>query len=159
MARFCVGDMWQQYEQADLFLITTNSTLRRDGALVMGRGIARQARERFPGLDAALGQEIQQRCGSLGVYGLLISPRWPQARLGGFQVKRHWGRAADLALIANSVAALAAWTADHPDRAVCLNFPGIGNGGLARSAVRPLLEPLPDSVTIWEYPESQERKR
>jgi hypothetical protein len=159
MARFCVGDMWQHYGQAGLFLITTNSTLRRDGALVMGRGIARQARERFPGLDTALGEEIRKRCGSLGVYGLLISPRWPQARLGGFQVKRDWGRPADLDLIAGSVTALVEWTTHRPAVAVCLNFPGIGNGGLARSAVWPLLEPLPDSVTIWEYPETQERKR
>lgn len=26
------GDMWSSYNQADLFLVTTNSTLRNDGA-------------------------------------------------------------------------------------------------------------------------------
>lgn len=91
MARFCVGDMWQQYEQADLFLITTNSALRRDGALVMGRGIARQARERFPGLDAALGQEIQQRCGSLGVLWPAHQPALAAGAAGRFSSEAPLG--------------------------------------------------------------------
>lgn len=47
--------MWSAYDDADLFLITTNSTLKKNGALLMGRGIARQARDLFPGLDLALG--------------------------------------------------------------------------------------------------------
>ncbi len=55
MPQFRLGNMWTAYEPADLFLITTNSTIRRDGALVMGRGIARQAKERFPDLDVTLG--------------------------------------------------------------------------------------------------------
>jgi hypothetical protein len=43
MPRFMVGDMWTAYQSADLFLITTNATITARGALVMGRGIARQA--------------------------------------------------------------------------------------------------------------------
>jgi hypothetical protein len=58
------GDMWSVYQEADLFLITTNATLKRNGALVIGRGIARQARDRFPGLDIALGRHIYGVCGS-----------------------------------------------------------------------------------------------
>jgi len=147
--------MWTAYDTADLFLITTNSTLRRDGTLVMGRGMARQARDRFPGLDAALGGQIRQVCGSGGQYGLLISPRWqPGAaphKLGCFQVKRHWQRPADLTLIGHSVTALTWWARLHSDCHIHLNFPGIGNGGLARTAVLPLLTALPDNVTIWEY--------
>lgn len=46
--------MWTAYDDADLFLITTNSTLKKNGVLVMGRGIARQACDRCPGLDTAL---------------------------------------------------------------------------------------------------------
>lgn len=65
MPEFRRGDMWTAYEPADLFLITTNSTIRPDGALVMGRGIARQARDRFPGLAEVLGQHILNICSSL----------------------------------------------------------------------------------------------
>lgn len=86
MPKFKTGDMWSAYTAADLFLITTNSTLKKGNhALVMGRGIARQAKERFPGLDITLGRHIQVLCGNEGIYGLLVSPRWPAAKLGAFQ--------------------------------------------------------------------------
>ncbi|MCO5205659.1 MAG: hypothetical protein M9928_11545, partial [Anaerolineae bacterium] len=64
MPQYRQGDMWSAWDSADLFVITTNSTLRADGALVMGRGIARQARNRFPGIAAALGRAIAQTYGS-----------------------------------------------------------------------------------------------
>ena len=84
------GDMWSVFDQADLFLVTTNHVVMGDGKLVMGAGIAKQARDRFPGLDAALGQAAL----ATGTpYGLLISPRWPKAKLGAFQTKGEWKRA------------------------------------------------------------------
>jgi len=89
MPIFQTGNMWSAYDDADLFVLTTNATIKRNGALVMGRGIARQARNRFPGLDTALGQQILSVCGSQGEYGLLVSPRWSAAKLGMFQVKFH----------------------------------------------------------------------
>ena len=152
MAQFKTGDMWSVYDEAGLFLVTTNSTITRHGRLVMGRGIAKQARDRFPGLAAVLGQQIQLQCGSLGTYGLLISPRWPTAKLGAFQVKYHFGETADLALIQQSAAALHRWATAHPDVAIHLNMPGVGNGRLSRTAVLPYIQQLPHNVTIWEYP-------
>ena len=154
MPKFSIGDMWDAFDAADLFLITTNSTLTRQNKLVMGRGIARQAKERFSGLDLALGSQIQTACGNLGFYGLLISMRWPTAKLGGFQVKYHWQNAADLNLITKSTIALKWWARYHHDCQIHLNFPGIGNGGLEKTAVLPLLEQLPNNVTIWEYVQS-----
>jgi hypothetical protein len=125
MPQFRFGNMWTAYVVADLFLVSTNSTIRQDGALVMGRGIARQAKERFPGLDVAMGRQIQALCGNQGIYGLLVSSRWPVAKLGAFQVKRHYSQAASLELVRRSTAALCAWCADHPDAQVALNFPGV----------------------------------
>lgn len=118
----------------------------------MGRGIARQAKERFPGLDLALGTQIQTICGSLGKYGLLISPRWPEAKLGVFQVKRHYSQPANLALTQLSTIALCVWCDEHPDAGVHLNFPGVGYGRLRREEVLPIITQLPAQVTIWEYP-------
>lgn len=153
MPQFRTGDMWSSYDGANLFLITTNSFLKKGShALVMGRGIARQAKERFPGLDIALGGQLQALCGNQGIYGLLVSPRWPTAKLGAFQVKRHYSQPASLELIRRSTAALCTWCAEHPDAQVALNFPGIGNGRLHREAVLPIIAQLPDRVTIWEYP-------
>jgi hypothetical protein len=153
------GDMWSVYHESDLFLITTNATLKQNGALAMGRGIARQARDRFPELDLALGQRIQSVCGSsvdarrsgLSEYGLLVSPRWPSAKLGAFQVKYHYRQPAKLDLIARSAEALAVWCEAHPQARVHLNYPGIGNGRLGPVVVWPLVARLPEMVTLWTY--------
>ena len=154
MPQFRLGNMWTAYTAADLFLVSTNSTIRQDGALVMGQGIACQAKERFPGLDAALGRQIQALCGNQGIYGLLVSPRWPAAKLGAFQVKQHYSQPASLELIRRSTAALCAWCIKHPTTTVVVNFPGIGNGRLRREVVLPIIVQLPDQVTIWEYPQA-----
>ncbi|WP_420640503.1 hypothetical protein [Candidatus Leptofilum sp.] len=151
MPHFQRGDMWTVFATADLFLITTNSTIRQDGALVMGRGIAKQARDRFPGLAASLGRHILNTCGRLGDYGLLVSPRWPAAKLGAFQVKLYYSQPASLELIRHSTAIFCAWCAVHPDAKVVLNYPGIGNGRFRREVVLPIIAQLPEQVTIWEY--------
>ena len=153
MPTFQKGDMWSVYPEADLFLITTNSTLKPGNILVMGRGIAKQARERFPGLNKALGQQIAQTCGRGGQYGLLISPRWPGAKIGAFQTKTDVRQPASLFLIQRSTTALKQWAEEHPQAQIHLNFPGIGYGGLLREKVLPIVHQPPDNVTIWEYPD------
>ena len=142
------GDMWSVYDQADLFLVTTNSVLNRHGALVMGAGIARQTKERFPGLDAALGNDVVQ---AGDTYGLLVSPRWPTAKLGAFQTKVRWHDPASMELISFSTSKLLTWCRAHSTARVHLNMPGVGLGGLSREEVLPILETLPDTVTVWEY--------
>jgi hypothetical protein len=152
MPTFKTGNMWSAFSEVDLFLITTNATIKRNGALVMGRGIARQARDRFPGLDTAMGRQILSVCGNhstllrpgQGEYGLLVSPRWPQAKVGAFQVKRHYGQPANLELIRHSTAVLQTWCAEHPNAQIAVNFPGIGNGRLPREDVLPIIMQLPD---------------
>jgi len=142
-----LGDMWSVWEESDLFLVTTNGSLKRDGALVMGRGIAREALDRFPGLDLVLGKAIGR---SGREYGLLVSPRWPAAKLGAFQVKlRYWDDATP-ELIRLSTEMLLEWLEEHPDARVDLNFPGIGYGRLSPDVVRPIIEVLPPNVYIWQ---------
>lgn len=146
MATFEKGDMWSIWENTALFLITTNSSIRTDGCLVMGRGIAKEARDRFPGLDRALGKMVWEYGDE---YGLLLSESWPEKRLGVFQVKYHWKARADLYLIGLSTEMLAEWALEFQDLRADLNFPGIGNGGLDKRDVLPIVERLPDSVHIW----------
>ena len=150
MPKFASGDMWSIYRSADLFLITTNSTIHNN-QLVMGAGIALQAKQKFPDLAKALGQQIQTAVGSLGDYNLLVSPRWPNAKLGCFQVKRHWRQPASMDLNTQSTTALKWWARRHHDCQIHLNFPGIGCGKLKKTAVLPILSQLPENVTIWEY--------
>lgn len=139
------GDMWTIWQEADLFCITTNSYIRSDGALVMGRGIALQTKQRFPGVEFALGKRIRH----LGLYGLLVSEKWPAAKLAAFQVKRHFAHAAELDIIRHSAAMLAEWAEAHPQAQVHLNFPGIGYGRLEYDQVLPIIETLPENVSIW----------
>ena len=142
------GDMWSVYDRADLFLVTTNGVVTKDGRLVMGAGIAKQACDRFPGLDEALGKAA---LAAGAPYGLLVSPRWPKAKLGVSQTKGEWKAGASPALIDLGTHMLLEWCEEHPTAQVHLNMPGVGLGGLPRELVLPILKPLPDTVTVWEF--------
>ena len=144
MTTYEYGDMWSAWEASDLFLITTNATIKGNSALVMGRGIARQARDRWPGLDIVMGRAI----GSSGrKYGLLVG----KGKLGAFQVKHHYWELASVELIKLSVDMLLKWCAAHPGKRVDLNYPGIGNGKLPIEVVQPIIERLPASVHVWRF--------
>ena len=96
MTIFKKGDMLstENRQKSDLTLITTNATLNARDALVIGPGIARQARDRWPGLDLALGQSIRIRWSPYSPfeyknrpyksyqppYNLLISPDAPRTK-------------------------------------------------------------------------------
>lgn len=148
------GDMWSVFGNTDLFMITTNPIRRLDGAVVMGRGIAKQAKDRFPQLPYDFGHKVEpgSRVGLIGEYeGQMV---------GFFMVKDHWRNAADPGIIRESALALASCmqytdpvTGERrlSDKRVDMNFPGIGNGRLRREDVLPLLEHLPDNVHVWEY--------
>ncbi len=164
------GDMWSAWDQADLFLITTNACTRTDGRLVMDAGIARQARDRFPGLDARLGRAIRQTqsiatnrrgecCSWVTPYCLLVSSNWPEAKLGLFQIKRQfWSQGqfyglSNMGMIERSVSALRQWCSEHPEAQVHLSFPGIRNNGRLEpgDVLPPIIDDLPDSVCVWPY--------
>ena len=87
MPRFVTGDLWGAWPTTGLLLVTTNSIVRPSGALIMGAGVARDARVRFPGLDVALGEAILRQGDAGGRYGIMVSPKWPERRIGAFQTK------------------------------------------------------------------------
>lgn len=150
------GNMWDVFDHTNLFLITTNPIIRKDGAVVMGRGIAKEAAIKFPDLPYRFAKRLESikgvpHCNVIGTFG--------NTTIGFFMVKDHWRNPADLQIIEQSVHALrnglymksilGEWT--HGTQRVDLNFPGIGNGKLKREDVLPLLEELPDNVHVWEY--------
>ena len=118
------GNMWSVWQQADLFFITTNSTIDTRGNLVIGAGIARQARDRFPGIAALWGKLIAPIPTD---YHLLISPSWQTGKkLAAFQTKRHWRQDSPLGLIIASTAKLHEFAIANPQAKIKLPFPGIG---------------------------------
>jgi len=140
--------MWDAFGKG-IFMITTNPVRRKDGAVVMGRGIALEAKKRFPNLPYDFGEQLEKfpHLNSVGYIGT-----YDGAPIYYFMVKDHWREPASLEIIERSVAAIDYWfwISDTNDR-VDLNFPGIGNGKLKREDVLPLLENLPDNFHVWEY--------
>lgn len=145
-----VGDMldYRAHHPEALYFITTNSFLRADGSLVMGRGIAKSVRDSEPGFDALAGQAVAQKCGHLGVYGVLRPDRARSLFL--FQVKRNFRDKADVQLIAKSTSMLRALAQRWGHLEFHLNFPGIGNGKLKPQHVLPIVRTLPNNVFLWE---------
>lgn len=144
-----VGNMWDT--PAMIQLVTTNATLRTDGALVMGRGAAREAMTRYRNCNYRLGQSIQRwrEQQRRRPYCILMDTAVPS--FGAFQVKYNFWEPASVNLITASVDILCALCAGAwKGKSVNLNFPGIGNGQLQREEVLPLLLRLPGNVTVWE---------
>jgi len=145
------GNMFDLVDQGAnrALLVTTNSYIRKDGALVMGRGAAKTAAQRWPGLPYALGKRITH----LEEYniGLLTQTNGELLTLGAFQVKFHFADQADLELIARSARELASLARTRQDWRFDMNYPGIGNGHLRFEDVDPLLQDLPDNVHVWTF--------
>lgn len=153
------GNMWDIFGKTDLFYITTNPIRRHDGAVVMGRGIAKEAKDRYPDLPYIFGRRLDyltlpdaefRYTGWIG--------RFDEQTVCYFMVKDHWRSEARLDYIDASCKAL---IADNMSRGIPggymhstridLNFPGIGNGKLKREDVLPIIEQLPDNVHVWEF--------
>jgi hypothetical protein len=152
------GDMMAHRSECDYFLFTGNSTVKSNGCLVMGRGLARQVRDAFPGVDLKLGEAIDQTC-----YREASSPTRSQTnrkyhliigqKLGVLQVKTRYDWPANPGLISDSLGVLRKYLEMQPEQTFFLNYPGIGNGQLAREDVAPLLDEHlgdVDNITIWE---------
>lgn len=142
------GNMWSVYGSVDLFCITTNSTVNQKGALVMGRGVALQAKIKFPGIEKLAAPKIKSP-----YYGLVIIPEY---NVGLFQVKRDFKQNASLDIIGLSVSRLILWMIQFYTKnkywpLVALNFPGIGYGKLKKEDVLPIINLLPNNVEVWEY--------
>lgn len=147
MPTFERGNMWNAFHDTDAFCITTNSYIRNDGELVMGRGIAKMAKTVFDDLPKALGEKIDH----LETYGLMPSNRNEVDKIVAFQVKTHFRNQADLDLIGKSAGGLLQMAERYPDKRFDLNFPGIGNGGRDQSEVMPIIEDLPKNVHVWRF--------
>lgn len=144
------GNMWDIFGKTGLFLLTTNPIRRKDGAVVMGRGIAKEAKERYPDLPYRFGKRLDSKDakGQRALTGEIDT--FDDQIVGFFMVKNHWADEAVPSIIEDSVNDLLSWAPHHLYR-IDLNFPGIGNGRLSRDIVLPIIEKLPDNVHVWEY--------
>lgn len=141
------GNLWDFYERPEAVVcITTNGTVKTNGACVMGRGCAKEAMIRFPDLPLGVGAHIKTE-GNIPLY----CRGW---KLFTFPVKHEWWERADLQLIQESAQILANYAKERPALVFYLPRPGCGNGKLDwNTEVKPLLESLdlPDNIVIVSF--------
>ena len=102
----------------------------------MGAGIAREVRDRFKGIDKAIGTYIN----SLGIetekgYGLLLSPNG--GKVGAFQTKIHYKDESPLWLIRKSTDMLREYAESNPHIIISIPYPGIGHGNRSIEEIKP----------------------
>jgi hypothetical protein len=131
-------------------MFTGNKTIKQNGALVMGRGAAKEVRDSYPGIDKLI------KCDQPVTF-VKVPPKFPQLPefaldqyLGYFCVKDHYAESADIALIEESVQLLTKHALRLKQVTFHLNYPGIGAGRLSIADVQWILEPLPDNVWVYQ---------
>ena len=142
MPSFKAGEM---FRAPGIIIVTTNSFLTSEVKLVMGRGAAWQLKRKLPGIEKIFGKMILDTCGHLGRYGLLFHGKY-----GAAQVKYHFMERADLDLIEFSMIKLSLEAKKAQKTVFNINYPGVGNGRLKESEVKPALRMLPDNVYVWK---------
>jgi hypothetical protein len=147
------GDIWEAAieDGADAVIITTNGFVKKNGEAVMGRGIAKEAKDRFPELASWLGEY-------LNAYGnkpyIFWSFAWnfkpsiitmPVKPIRGPSGEPGWKAKADIELIKNSAKQIPSMLVGYfPMNKIYMPRPGCGNGGLKWEDVEPVIKPYLD---------------
>jgi O-acetyl-ADP-ribose deacetylase (regulator of RNase III) len=143
------ANLWDLHAQGCYIVNPTNMGVRANGRAIMGAGIAREVRDRFPGFDAAYGAHLLTvvRPGRPAGQPVLVTDvRKPLLwvsdveRIISLPTKVNHYEAARRSLITLGLAELADWANVNPDAAVALPRIGTGRGGLDWTDVRPLVE-------------------
>jgi hypothetical protein len=127
-----VGDIWEHADRGDIIAITTNGSLTRDGRAVLGRGVAKQAALRFPGIADTLGRLLANEGSHVFDLG---------SGIVSFPVEETAWSQPDLRIIARSAQELRLLADRSGWQRVVVPRPGCGGGGLAWKDVQPLLAP------------------
>lgn len=136
------GDIWTS--GADVICVTTNGMLKRNGELVMGKGIAMEAIQRFPTLGKLLGHHV--KCS--GNYPIVID--FDDVKIASFPTKNDWRKDSDIQLIEES-AILLKNVLPKDVKHVAMSRVGCGNGNLNWNRVKAVLKPiLDDRFVVYE---------
>jgi len=130
------GNLWNS--DCTYTAVTTNGIIKRNGDLVMGAGIAKQAVQRFPRLPRILAQHVKAR----GNIPCLV----PECKIISFPTKHNWRNPSDPNLIIQS--ARLAMDLLPKDCTCAMSRPGCGNGSLKWEQVKPLIEDILDDRFI-----------
>ncbi len=156
------GNLWEI--RCDLRVVTTNGDVNALNQAVMGRGCAREAKAKVPGIERHFARMLRahgnrvMRLAETHPDGTVTLGLFSKDRTGtvlaSFPVKHHWKDEADPALIARSARQLVALADRFGYERVALPRPGSGNGRLSwGDDVRPIIaEVLDDRFTVVTFP-------
>lgn len=138
-----VCNIWDKHVDGHWVCITTNNYVNGNNECVMGRGVARQAKLRYPELPKKLGELIldsyrKYRGEEPFMFGTVM---FPEYRIITFPTKFLWWQSAHGGLILHSAQELL-WLLEHNRdiERVYLPRPGCSNGKLLWKNVKPILE-------------------
>jgi hypothetical protein len=138
-------NIWDMHKNNKWICITTNSYVKLNGELVMGRGCAKEARDRFP--------DIAKRLGT--VYYQTRFEKFPPViilkdlRIIAFPTKCFFKHPAKLDIIENSCKQLMYNIEARGIKEVYLPRPGCGYGALSwEKEVKPLIATFLDDRVI-----------
>lgn len=138
------ANLWDLHNEGKTCAITTNGFVKANGECVMGRGVALQAKQRYPEFPRMLGEKL--KAGNIPYF-------FPEYNLYSFPTKHKWWQKSDLTFIRSSLCFMQCMM-QHPDqniKHIYLPKPGCDNGGLSwETEVEPILRDVidPKLVTI-----------
>lgn len=146
------GNIWDIAKLNDNICITTNGTIKKNGEAVMGRGIALQAKQKYPILPSKLGK-LLMNFGNQVYYLYNIETNGTLFKnLFSFPVKHNWWEKADIELIKHSLKEIIVIFnrgMSNKDERFLIPRPGCGNGGLNWKDVKPELQKVLDEYSDY----------
>ena len=125
-----IGNLWKA-KPSFIKCITTNGDVKKNGELVMGRGIALQAKQRYPELPKLIGNCVKNNGNKVHYF--------KEYNIISFPTKIHWREKSNINLIVHSCYELNTLL-DGLNKQVVLPRPGCGNGGLDwKTKVKPVI--------------------
>jgi len=128
------GNIWDYWQKGYVIVIPTNRTIKKDGSLVMGKGLAYQCKNKFENIEYQWGAQITQSC------EIIPQIFYDARRLIYFPVKYNWWEKADLDLIRHSIIELKSLLIEGIVEKIAIPKVGCGNGQLNWKEVEPILD-------------------
>ncbi|MFI5404934.1 MAG: hypothetical protein ACHQ1D_00325 [Nitrososphaerales archaeon] len=133
-----IGNLWDHPD--DFRVITTNGIVTQKGDLVMGAGVALEAKTRYPELPKRLGRYVTEFGNKPAILHDL--------KLITYPTKNHWRYASLISLIEENGKIIARWIKEFNIPRVYLSKVACGNGQLLWADVCKVLLPIFDDRFI-----------
>lgn len=139
------GNIWES--NADVICITTNNNIKTNGELVMGKGIALEAKQKDPIVAHYFANHVKLHGNTPCLFLRDILPHFCS-----IPTKNNWRNKSDINLIIQSIKLMTNIMTNYTFDKISLTRPGCGNGGLDwETEVKPIIEPLLDNKFTVYY--------